>query len=67
MTLASALLSLLQVLHAKALNTCGPNPKAAQTASHLSSLKNVHFGYVSLCAIFFSLVSMPVLCRLNGH
>jgi hypothetical protein len=29
--------------------------------------KNVHFGYVSLYAIFFSLVSMPAYCRLNGH
>jgi hypothetical protein len=67
MTLASAPLFLLQLLSAKALIICGPNPKAALTAFHLSSLKSVHFGYVSLCPIYFSLVSMPALCRLNGH
>lgn len=67
MTLASAPLSSLQLLYAKASNICGPNPKEALTAFHPSSLKSVHFGYVSLCPIFLSHVSMLALCRLNGH
>jgi hypothetical protein len=50
----------------KALIIYGPNLKAALTAFHLSSLKSVHFGYVSLCPIFFSLVSMSALCHLFG-